>query len=48
MKSSVKLYSLDYNEIQTYLTALMFEAGNVVLPQLFHLFPAGGTTWLPI
>ena len=48
MKSTVKLFSLDYNEIQTYLTALMFVAGNVVLPQLFHLFPAGGTTWLPI
>lgn len=48
MKSTVKLYSLNYTEVQTYLTALMFVAGNIVLPQLFHLFPAGGTTWLPI
>ena len=27
---------------------MIFVAGNVVLPQLFHLFPSGGTTWLPI
>ena len=48
MESTVKLYSLNYSETRTYLTALFFVAGNVVLPQLFHLFPSGGTTWLPI
>ena len=48
MESTVKLYSLNYSETRTYLTALIFVAGNVVLPQLFHLFPSGGTTWLPI
>ena len=48
MQSTVKLYSLNYSETRTYLTALIFVAGNVVLPQLFHLFPSGGTTWLPI
>lgn len=44
MESTVKLYSLNYSETRTYLTALIFVAGNVVLPQLFHLFPSGGTT----
>lgn len=44
MESTVKLYSLNYSETRTYLTALFFVAGNVVLPQLFHLFPSGGTT----
>ena len=48
MESTVKLYSLNYSETRTHLTALIFVAGNVVLPQLFHLFPSGGTTWLPI
>ena len=48
MESTVKLYSLNYSETRTYLTVLFFVAGNVVLPQLFHLFPSGGTTWLPI
>mgnify|MGYP006960999757 CR=1 FL=1 len=38
MESTVKLYSLNYSETRTYLTALIFVAGNVVLPQLFHLF----------
>ena len=31
MKSTVKLYSLNYTEVQTYLTALMFVAGNLSL-----------------
>ncbi|MBW9198929.1 ECF transporter S component [Bacteroidales bacterium SW299] len=48
METTVKLYSLPYNNVKTYLTALLFIAGNLVLPQLFHLMPQGGTTWLPI
>lgn len=48
METTVKLYSLPYNNAKTYLTALLFIAGNLVLPQLFHLIPQGGTTWLPI
>lgn len=48
METTVKLYSLPYNNVKTYLTALLFIAGNLVLPQLFHLIPQGGTTWLPI
>lgn len=48
METTVKLYSLPYSSVKTYLTALLFIAGNVVLPQLFHLIPQGGVMWLPI
>ncbi len=43
-----RLYSLNYNEIRTYLVAAMFVAGNIILPQLVHLIPQGGHIWLPI
>lgn len=46
--TSVKLYSLSYNQSKTYLFALLFVLGNVLLPQLCHLVPGGGLTWLPI
>ena len=45
---SVKLYTLNYNELRTYLFATLFVAGNIVLPQLCHLIPQGGLMWLPI
>ncbi len=45
---NVKLYAPAYTEKQTYLWAVLFVAGNIVLPQLFHLVPRGGVTWLPI
>jgi len=48
METSVKLYSLGYREVKTYLFALLFVAGNILLPQLCHLVNAGGPTWLPI
>lgn len=48
MEATVKLYSLDYRDVKTYLTALLFVAGNMILPQIFHLVPQGGITWLPI
>lgn len=48
MEATVKLYSLDYSNVKTYLTALLFVAGNMILPQIFHLVPQGGITWLPI
>ena len=44
METTVKLYSLPYNNVKTYLTALLFIAGNLVLPQLFHLIPQGRKT----
>ena len=45
--TSVKLYSLEYNEAKTYLAAALFLAGNIALPQLFHTIRLGGPTWLP-
>ncbi len=47
-QSTVKLYSYGYNEARTYWLAVLFAIGNLVLPQLFHLVPNGGMTWLPI
>lgn len=46
--TSVKLYSLSYKEVKTYLFASLFVIGNIALPQLCHLIPGGGLTWLPI
>lgn len=46
--TTLKLYSLEYTNIKTYLAAILFVVGNIVLPQLFHLVPQGGITWLPI
>ena len=48
METTVKLYSLSYKEIKTYLFALLFIIGNIALPQICHLIPGGGLTWLPI
>lgn len=46
--ATIRLYSLGWREIRTYLFALLFIAGNIVLPQLCHLFPNGGLILLPI
>lgn len=46
--STVKLYTLEYDQVKTYLAAALFVAGNVVLPQLCHLLPRGGVILLPI
>lgn len=46
--TTVKLYSLEYDRAKTYLTAGIFIAGNIFLPQLCHLMSLGGPTWLPI
>lgn len=35
-------------DTRTYLFTAFFVAGNIVLPQLCHLIPNGGHTWLPI
>lgn len=48
METSAKLYSLNYSNVKTYLFALLFIAGNIILPQLCHLTPYGGPTLLPI
>lgn len=48
METTVKLYAPSYAEKRTYALAALFVAGNIVLPQLFHLVPQGGVTWLPV
>ncbi len=48
MTSTVKLYSLGYSELRTYLVAALFILGNIIVPQLFHVIPGGGLVWLPI
>ena len=47
-ESSVRLYQYGYNEVKTYLLAIAFIVGNIVMPQLFHTIPQGGMIWLPI
>lgn len=46
--TTVKLYTLPYSNVRTYLAASLFVLGNLVMPQLFHLIPQGGMVWLPI
>ena len=48
METTVRLYSLKYSDYAAYAAAAMFIAGNIVVPQLFHLIPQGGIIWLPI
>lgn len=48
MPTTVQLRTLNYNEVKTYGLAALFVLGNLTLPQLFHLVPQGGMTWLPI
>lgn len=48
MENTVKLYTFSYKQVKTYPTVALFVLGNIVLPQLFHLIPQGGVTWLPI
>ena len=46
--TAVRLFSLGWREARTYMFALLFIAGNIVLPQLCHLIPQGGLMLLPI
>lgn len=46
--TAIRLYSLGWREMRTYLFATLFIAGNIVLPQLCHLIPQGGLMLLPI
>lgn len=46
--TTIRLYSLGWREVRTYMFALLFIAGNIVLPQLCHLIPQGGLMLLPI
>lgn len=46
--TTLRLYTLAYSEVKTYLVAALFILGNMVLPQLVHTIPNGGYIWLPI
>ncbi|CUP75885.1 hypothetical protein [Bacteroides thetaiotaomicron] len=48
METTVKLYSLNYSNVKTYLAASLFIVGNILFPKFFHLIPQGGMIWLPI
>lgn len=39
METTVKMYSLDYSNVKTYLVASLFVLGNIILPQIVHLLP---------
>lgn len=45
---SVKLYSLRYDELRTYLFAAAFAVGEYRFPALCHAVPQGGVRFLPI
>lgn len=48
MQSNISLRALPFSDRRTYMLAALFIAGNILLPRLCHLIPAGGATWLPI
>lgn len=48
MKYQYQASLLTLSNMRTYLFALLFTAGNVVLPQLCHLVPQGGLLFQPI
>lgn len=48
MQATIQTQTLSFRTARTYLLAAVFIAGNIVVPQLFHLVPQGGATWLPI
>jgi len=48
MESTLKLHSLKVVELKSYAFALLFVAGNIILPQVCHLVPRGGMILLPI
>lgn len=48
METTVRLYTLNYNEAKTYMLATVFVACNLVLPQVFHLIPQGGFIFAPL
>lgn len=48
MTTNVKLYTLHYSEVRTYLWAAAFIVANTLLPQLCHFIPQGGIIFAPL
>lgn len=46
--TTVKLYTLNYDEAKTYMWAAIFIVCNLALPQVFHLIPQGGIIFSPL
>lgn len=46
--SALRLRTLGFDSVRTYIAATIFIVGNIVFPQLVHFVPQGGLTWLPI
>lgn len=45
---TIAIEHLSYRQSKTYVMAMLFIVGNILLPQLCHLVPGGGLRWLPI
>lgn len=48
MQTTSQLRALPFDARATYIAAALFILGNIILPQICHLAPQGGVTWLPI
>ncbi|MBR0046120.1 MAG: ECF transporter S component [Bacteroidaceae bacterium] len=48
MTTNTQLYTLNYDEVKTYLWTAAFVVANMALPQLFHLIPQGGIMFAPL
>ncbi len=46
--TAITFRQLSFSESKTYILTALFIIGNIALPQMFHLIPNGGITWLPI
>ena len=46
--SQFRQLNLSVVNVRTYLFAVLFVGGNMLLPQLCHLMPDGGKIFLPI
>ena len=48
MQTTARLYTLNFDEVKTYLWAAVFVSCNLALPRLFHLIPEGGIIFSPL
>ncbi len=48
METNARLYTLNFDEVRTYLVSALFIVANLLLPQLCHLIPQGGVILAPL
>lgn len=46
--TAVNIQSLKFTQSRTWLFAMLFILGNILLPAMVHTVPGGGPAWLPI